>query len=98
MSSRLDGAGRTPVAMQGSVALAGEQTTTKEETMINQKVGYVTPGKFFPTQQELNLQAQNKAVLMSGEFADACKAAGIPETKLQASKFKNKRGLAYRFA
>lgn len=66
--------------------------------MINAKAGYVTPGQFVPSQKELNRRAKNKAVLMSGEFADACQWVGIDPTKRQAVKFKMKKGRAYKLA
>ena len=66
--------------------------------MINQKAGYVTPRSWFPGPAEIKRQERNRARLESKRFTDACKMAGIPATKRQASKFNNGRGLAFRFA
>ena len=65
--------------------------------MINQKKGYVTPGVFIQTDAEASRQKANKSVYESSSFRDACSFADIEPTKRQAVKFKNKRGLAYRF-
>lgn len=66
--------------------------------MINQKVGYKTPGKWMPTVDELARKKATDNVFGSKEFKDACAAAKIEPTRRQATKFKNKRGLACRFA
>lgn len=38
---------------------------------------------------------KNKQILQNDQFKQACEQAGITPTKRQASKFKQKRGLAY---
>ena len=66
--------------------------------MINQKMGFVTPGGWLPSIAEIKRRERNRDRLESKHFADACEMAGIPATKRQASKFNNGRGLAFRFA
>lgn len=41
-------------------------------------------------------QAENKNVFESDKFKNACAKAEIPVSKRQASKFKNKKGAAYK--
>lgn len=47
--------------------------------------------KWNPHGEELNKDFAEKNV----EFRDACESVGIPPTTRQASKWRNKRGLAY---
>ena len=39
----------------------------------------------------------NKAILESDEFKNRCDAAGVTPTKRQASKFRRKKGSAFKF-
>ena len=48
---------------------------------------------------DVNIQKktkENKNIIESENFKNMCELAGIPVTKRQAVKFKNKRGLAYK--
>jgi len=56
------------------------------------KVTFPNPRrKWNPHGEELNKDFAEKNV----EFRSACEAVGIPPTTRQASKWRNKRGLAY---
>lgn len=39
---------------------------------------------------------KNESIMSSQVFKDACEKVGIPATRRQASKFRNKRGKAYK--
>ena len=39
---------------------------------------------------------QNQSTMASQTFKDACEKVGIPVTRRQASKYRNKRGKAYK--
>lgn len=64
--------------------------------MINKKANKVTPGKYIPNDRDAERAEKTKSTQASQVFKDACEKAGIPATKRQAIKFKQKKGLAYK--